>query len=184
MGQAAAAATCLRIVSSKCCRRKLTGSALTKNPKDTTSCEMALPSLSRRGSLGAERRFGVELGAAGACQPPNGSWFGLWAGREARFRANGCPSTSGGRGGRLYRVASMKPDLGSERLRGGAPGSEFLKVPAGTDEPICGRMSGGGPVSAIPTGAGIEESPRGYDPETSFLGGSELRLPTPSKGAT
>ena len=57
-------------------------------------------------------------------------------------------------------------------------------MPAGTEEPIWGSTAGGGSVSAMPTGAGIEESMRGYEPEISFFGGSELRFPTPWKGAT
>jgi len=204
--------------------------------KDTTSCVMALPSLSRRGSTGrwcpgfdddevggagagCQPDWGRTGGAGAGCQPadtgsggddvgfhlpagagagagsqaPGGGWAdpdraarlrpdGLW---EPVCRIEGRPRISGGRGGRLYRVASMKPALGSERRRCGAPGSESRKVPAGTDEPIEGSTTTGGSVSAMPVGAGgIEESARGKEPDTSLCGGSELRLPTPSNGAT
>ncbi|MGB9341107.1 MAG: hypothetical protein WCB63_17835 [Polyangiales bacterium] len=47
-----------------------------------------------------------------------------------------------------------------------------------------GSTMTGGSVSAMPAGAGIEESTRGKEPEASFTGGRELRLPTPSNGAT
>ena len=41
---------------------------------------------------------------------------------------------------------------------------------------MSGRTSGGGSVSAIPTGAGTDDSTRGNEPETSFFGGRRASL--------
>jgi hypothetical protein len=77
-------------------------------PRDTTSCEIALPSLSRRESAGAERRCRVAPGAAtgrqrlvdSACEGSERRPC-FAADLEARLLAEGCPRISGGRGGKL-----------------------------------------------------------------------------------
>jgi hypothetical protein len=125
---------------------------------------------------GWDARFGrLGFGAALPRRPEGGC--------ELRFLIEGRPRISGGRGGRLYRVASTKPLLGSECLRA-APGSESRNVPAGTEDATFGATSTGGSVSAMPTGEGIDEMARGKEPDASLIGGIELRLPTPSNGAT
>jgi hypothetical protein len=104
---------------------------------------------------------------------------------ELLCRIEGRPRISGGRGGRLYRVASTKPVFGSERLRLRlAAGSESRNVPAGTEDATFGATATGGSVSAMPVGDGIDELTRGKEPDASLIGGIELRLPTPSNGTT